>query len=85
MPIMDDKERNKMPINKLMNKAKAVLDKGKAYKGKVAAKVKAVAQTPPAKKAEKVPLGSGSLNKAKKALTGRQKQIEDALKKSGAY
>ena len=83
MPIMDDKERNKMPINKLINKAKAVLDKGKAYKGKVAAKVKAVAQTPPAKKAEKGPLGSGSLNKAKKALTGRQKQIEDALKKSG--
>jgi hypothetical protein len=77
---MDDKERNKMPINKLLNKAKAVLDKGKA-------KVKAIAKAPPAKKAEKVPLGTGSLNKAKQVLrpSSRQKQIEDALKKSGVY
>ena len=74
-----------MPINKLLNKAKAVLEKGKAYKGKVTAKAKAVAKAPPAKRAEKVPLGTGSLNKAKQVLkpSSRQKQIEDALKKSG--
>lgn len=34
---------------------------------------------------KKVPLGSGGAGKAKKVITGRQKQIEDALKKSGAY
>ena len=35
------------------------------------------------KDAKKVPLGSGGAGKAKKAITGRQKQIEDAIKKSG--
>jgi len=83
---MDDKERNKMPISKLMDKAKAKLKQAvQLQKSKIPESVKAAIRAKKSGKAEKVPLGSGSLNKAKQALkpTSRQKQIEDALKKSG--